>query len=146
MTVTVPEHRILKSLLDALPRPQDERGSSVRRFAARLDAAARLSPEELPENVITMHSIFLIRELSSGTGYSFTLVFPWEADPGHNRLSVLSPAGMTLIGRSEGDVAACGQGSHVRCFRVEDIFYQPENAARLRSAGRRCVRSERSAR
>jgi regulator of nucleoside diphosphate kinase len=62
---------------------------------------ARLVPhEELPEDRIALNSTVTYRQEPGGTRRSVVLVHPVEADAALGRISVLSPVGRALIGRS----------------------------------------------
>lgn len=66
---------------------------------------ARLVPhEELPEDRIALNSTVTYRQDPGGTRRSVVLVHPVEADAALGRISVLSPVGRALIGRSAGSV------------------------------------------
>lgn len=66
---------------------------------------ARLVPhEELPEDRIALNSTVTYRQEPGGTRRSVVLVHPVEADAALGRISVLSPVGLALLGRSAGSV------------------------------------------
>ena len=62
---------------------------------------ARLVPEEeLPQDRIALNSTVTYRQEPGGARRSVVLVHPVEADAAVGRISVLSPVGRALIGRS----------------------------------------------
>ena len=66
---------------------------------------ARLVPhEELPEDRIALNSTVTYRQEPGGTRRAVVLVHPVEADAALGRISVLSPVGRALIGRSAGSL------------------------------------------
>ena len=66
---------------------------------------ARLVPhEELPEDRIALNSTVTYRQEPAGTRRAVVLVHPVEADAALGRISVLSPVGRALIGRSAGSL------------------------------------------
>jgi regulator of nucleoside diphosphate kinase len=66
---------------------------------------ARLVPhEELPDDRIALNSTVTYRQEPDGTRRSVVLVHPVEADAALGRISVLSPVGRALIGRSAGSL------------------------------------------
>lgn len=84
---------------------------------------------ELPENVITMNSKVLI--LLNGNEEEITLVYPQEADLIENRISVLSPIGIALLGYREGDTIEWTVPSGTMKIDIKKILYQPEAAGDL---------------
>jgi len=79
---------------------------------ADLLVEARLVPHErLPADRIAMNSKVVYREEPDGERRSVVLVHPIEADAAIGRISVLSPVGLALLGRTPGsfvDVALPG--------------------------------------
>ena len=66
---------------------------------------ARLVPhEELPDDRIALNSTVTYRQEPDGPRRSVVLVHPVEADAAVGRISVLSPVGRALMGRSAGSV------------------------------------------
>ena len=66
---------------------------------------ARLVPhEELPPDRIAMNSRVTYREEPDGLRRCVVLVHPIEADATVGRVSVLSPVGLSLLGRTTGSV------------------------------------------
>ena len=72
---------------------------------ADLLVEARLVPhEELPADRVAMNSRVLYREEPGGMRRAVVLVHPIEADAAIGRISVLSPVGLALLGRTPGAV------------------------------------------
>ncbi|MEJ8566196.1 nucleoside diphosphate kinase regulator [Elongatibacter sediminis] len=67
-----------------------------------LDQAAVVPDEELPANVVRMGSHIRFEDLDTGKLSECTLVYPQDADPSEQRISVLAPVGAALIGLAEG--------------------------------------------
>ena len=89
---------------------------------ADLLVEARLVPhEELPADRIAMNSWVAYREEPGGVRRSVVLVHPIEADAARGRISVLSPIGLALLGRTEGSVVTVdGPGARVLTVRILD--------------------------
>jgi regulator of nucleoside diphosphate kinase len=58
----------------------------------------------------------------------YTLVFPSKANIADNKLSIMAPLGMALLGYRKGDIVKWTVPSGVKKLRVDDIIYQPEAA------------------
>jgi regulator of nucleoside diphosphate kinase len=98
------------------------------RLLKELQVAKRLPQEKISENVITMNSRVLFKELSSGRENEITLTYPEEADSSVRKISVFSPIGVALLGCREGDIASWRVPSGVGRFKVLRVTYQPEAA------------------
>ncbi|MEO8225365.1 MAG: GreA/GreB family elongation factor, partial [Gammaproteobacteria bacterium] len=57
---------------------------------------------EVPPDVVTMHSRVLLKDLQAGTESELTLCYPADADASAGHVSVLSPAGWSLLGQRVG--------------------------------------------
>jgi len=87
-----------------------------------------VDPENVPEDVITMNSKVNVSDIESGEKMTYMLVFPSEANISKNKLSILAPLGMALLGYRKGDIIEWGVPSGIRKLKVEEIVYQPEAA------------------
>lgn len=93
-----------------------------------LDRASIVSAEQVPADVITMHSQVRIRDLGSGQEMVFTLVYPRGVDLEKCKISVMSPLGTALLGYRAGDVLDWPVPDGVRRLQVVEVAYQPEAA------------------
>ncbi|MCE5210733.1 MAG: nucleoside diphosphate kinase regulator [Deltaproteobacteria bacterium] len=87
-----------------------------------------VDPTDVPRDVITMNSTISVTDTESGEKTTYTLVFPSEANISENKLSILAPLGMALIGYRKGDIIEWPVPSGVRKLKVDEIIYQPEAA------------------
>lgn len=104
--------------------------SSLRR---RIERAEIVRPTEIPRNVVTLNSRFVLKDLDSRRRLACTLAEPWDRSPPGDRVSVSGPAGTALLGSRVGQIVRWRVGAHDRRFRIEQILYQPE------AAGDRCL-------
>jgi len=93
-----------------------------------LDRAEVVSTDDVPPDVVTMHSTVRVRDLNTGQAVGYTLTFPVEADIERNRISVLAPIGTALIGYRAGDRVECPTPGGRKRLRIEDVIFQPEAA------------------
>lgn len=98
---------------------------------ARLSRAMRVRSEAMPAHVVTMNSRVQCCDPRSGRREMLSVVYPAEAAPQSGRYSVLSPAGMALLGASAGQTVEWGDpdGSRRR-LHIEALLYQPEHDMR----------------
>ena len=64
--------------------------------------AAIVPDDQLPNNVVAVHSHVDVRDNLTGTSSQVVLVFPDEKYSQKNAVSVLTPLGAALVGLSEG--------------------------------------------
>jgi regulator of nucleoside diphosphate kinase len=73
-----------------------------------------------------MNSKFKIKDLATNEETVYTLVFPFDADLTQNKLSILAPIGVAVIGYKSGETIEWDVPSGKRRIRIEEIIYQPE--------------------
>jgi len=102
------------------PDDQDE-------FDALLGDADVVPAADIPANVVTMRSRVRVADPDGGESMDWTLCYPQDADAAKGLVSVLSPAGASLLGRKVGEEVSWSRrdGSLAR-LRILDLIYQPE--------------------
>ena len=66
-------------------------------------------------------STVTLEDINTGTGITYQLVGPFESDINENTISVTSPIGKALIGKSIGDEVSVKTPGGVREFEIVDI-------------------------
>jgi regulator of nucleoside diphosphate kinase len=106
-------HELLVSAADAgalgLMLGERRRSHALEAAAAEaladLLSEARFVPDEaLPADRVAMGSRVTYEELPRGARRTVALAYPVDADPAEGRISVLSPVGLSLLGRAPGAV------------------------------------------
>jgi regulator of nucleoside diphosphate kinase len=93
---------------------------------AELDAATIMRPNEVAQDVVTMNSTIMLRDLDTQEVDIYTLVYPEQADIANGRLSVLAPIGTAVLGQRVGDVLRWRVPAGRRRLKIEQVVYQPE--------------------
>lgn len=92
-----------------------------------LSDAEVLSSYSIPETIITMNSKLILRNTQDKSTQTVTLCYPDNADPNKGMFSVLSPIGMSIIGRRTGDcINWKTPNGNSHSMVIEQILYQPE--------------------
>ena len=100
----------------------------LRRWLAH---ATRVWSDAMPANVVTMNSRVACTDLATGERRVLSVVYPDYADAAAGRLSVLSEAGMALLGSSPAQVVQWVRpGGEPQRVRIETVVYQPEQDLR----------------
>ena len=88
-----------------------------------LDQAVLVSPEKVPVDFVTLNTRLRIKDVGSGEEQSIQLVFPGDADPTCGKVSIFTPLGAALIGRSAGVTVECRISYEARFLLIEEITY-----------------------
>jgi len=114
--------RIARLIHEHLMHPEDQD-----EMEAMLDDADIVPAADIPANVVTMRSRVRVADPDGGEPMDWTLCYPQDADAAKGLVSVLSPAGASLLGRKVGEETSWSRrdGGQSR-LRILDLIYQPE--------------------
>jgi regulator of nucleoside diphosphate kinase len=113
----------LLELVDAYP------GHRFEKLEEELVRAQVVPREQIPADVVTMHSRVVFEDEGTGERREITLVYPGSADIGAGKVSVLTPVGTALLGLRVGQSMELElPGGGKRRYRVAEVPYQPEAA------------------
>jgi len=123
--ITTRDMERIQSLLDTTVSSRNR--EALENLESELGSAIVVPPEEIPPSVVTMGSRVRFRDEETGQTREVTLVYPRDADPQNNKISILAPVGAALIGLSVGETIdwPMPNGRRKR-LRLEAILYQPE--------------------
>ncbi|HPL10364.1 MAG TPA: nucleoside diphosphate kinase regulator [Smithellaceae bacterium] len=116
----------LTELIDGLRLSPKANQANLDLLEKELYRAVLVDPPNIPRDVITMNSKVIITDTESGEKTTYTLVFPSAANISENKLSIMAPLGMALLGYRTGDIIEWPVPSGVRKLKVDKIIYQPE--------------------
>jgi regulator of nucleoside diphosphate kinase len=111
-------------------RSEERDASHLRELSEELERAIIVSPELIPEGVITMYSVASVLDLASGACHEIRLVYPHDADPASGRISVLAPLGTALLGYRAGDELEWIMPGGLRRLRIESVRSADEHTVR----------------
>ncbi|WP_256081891.1 nucleoside diphosphate kinase regulator [Massilia sp. YIM B04103] len=125
ITISSLDAERLEDLIGAL-RPDDATGQALLDELARADIVA---PEDMPSDVVTMHSTVRFAIAGSGEVRSLTLAYPKDMAQLPDGISILSPIGAALLGLSVGDTIDWPHpDGQLLKVRLLEVVYQPERA------------------
>ena len=132
MVVTTADRKRLQRMIDSLRESRSNVGdpyeSHLRALEDRLAASALAGETDVDDDIVTMNSRLQLRDLDSGKGRAVTLVYDGDVDPFGEKLSVITPMGMAILGSRAGNVVQWQARRRQRRVRVERILFQPEAA------------------
>jgi regulator of nucleoside diphosphate kinase len=127
--VTEPDMLKLAQLLEGQSRwpalEEEHRGG----LCPVLASAQIVRDDEVPRDVITLNSTVRAKDVEAGTDHIHALVMPVHASDEGGLVSVLSPLGVALLGRREGDEIEYRVPGDTRHLMVQEVLYQPERAS-----------------
>jgi regulator of nucleoside diphosphate kinase len=86
-----------------------------------------VAPQDMPPDVVTMHSDVVCQVEGDAAEQHWTLVYPDEADLAGGKLSVLSPVGHALLGLKPGQTMSyLLPDGRRQAVKLLSLVYQPE--------------------
>ncbi len=126
--VTEYDHQRLVDLIDASAGSYSRDRADLDELAEELDNAKIVAPKRVPPDVVTMNSTVRVRDTETEKEFTYTLVFPDDADASDGKISVVAPIGTALLGYKCGDVIEWRVPNGTRRLELLEILYQPEAA------------------
>ena len=104
-----------------------------KKLTEELKNAKVLKDSELPNDVVTLNSRVEIEEVDTHQVFKFQLVNPAEANMKSNKLSVLAPIGVALLGYRTGAKVQWEMPNGLKTFKIvkvtQETADEPINAA-----------------
>lgn len=94
--------RLMHFLRNNEPELQYDR-KRAKQLMEELSRSAVVSPAEIPINMIRLNSRVVVRNTMARQNNLYILVLPGETDLKQDKISILSPLGMALLGAVKGD-------------------------------------------
>ncbi|SDL64757.1 regulator of nucleoside diphosphate kinase [Daejeonella rubra] len=98
-----------------------------KKLILELKTARVLNSAEMPDDVVSENSKVQIKDVASGQTFDFILVAHQKADPKMNKISVLAPIGIALLGYRPGIEVDWEMPNGLRTFRIVSVERMPVN-------------------
>lgn len=122
--ITREDLELLQKLVAARLRAVKEIPKSLQKLEGELNRATVVSAEELPPEVVALHSRVTLRDLETDETEEWVLTLPEHADPARQRLSILAPVGTGILGFAEGDEIEWETPGGNRRLRIERVAHE----------------------
>jgi len=99
--------------------------ASLQNLRRELDRAAIVDREAIPVDVVTMESRVEFEDLATGEIETYAITFPDRADVDAQRISILAPIGIALIGCREGQIVSWATPGGVRQLKIKQVTPAP---------------------
>jgi regulator of nucleoside diphosphate kinase len=125
LKITEYDSKRLRTLLATARSPGSPINADLDKLQRLLETAETVASEKVPADVVTMNSQVQLKDDEGNGEMTLSLVFPADAvkaaDFEKLNISVLTPIGLSILGRRKGDTV---EGR----IRVHELLYQPEAA------------------
>ena len=134
LMMTEADSRQLQMLLEHAANAGEQDRSNWQALSEEIERAQVVPADQIPADVVTMHSRVRIVDMRTGEQRVFQLVYPHEANFSDNKISVLAPIGTALLGYSEGTEILWKVPSGTRQLRIEAVEHPSAAAPKRRAA------------
>ncbi len=125
LQVTTFDSMRLCALLASVRTPNATTNAPLDKLQQLLETADTVNPHQVDNDIVTMNSQVHLHDDRENSDMTLSLVFPADAlddaDFDRMKVSVLTPIGLSLLGRRVGDTV----GGRVK---IDQLMYQPEAA------------------
>ena len=125
MFITVNDYQRITGLIE-FAALQNKNREIADRLMKELKYAKTFPQDKISNNIVTMNSRVLLRDVASGREVEVTITYPQDADSKEQKVSVFSTVGVALLGCREGDITSWRVPGGIGRFKVEKVLYQPE--------------------
>jgi regulator of nucleoside diphosphate kinase len=102
LVITDTDARRLRKMLEGTVDSSGFDRANRQILEEEIDKAVVVPSEQVPPNVVTMHSRVRIVDMRTGEQMVYQIVYPHEANYSERKISILAPIGTALLGYSAG--------------------------------------------
>ncbi len=124
--ITELDNQRLNKIIDDVVQHDSNEKKHIQMLKNELSHAKIVAPDEIPNNIITMNSKFLL-SIGDTDEELYSLVYPEQADIANNNISIMAPIGTAILGYKEGDTIEWQVPDGKIKIKVIKILYQPES-------------------
>jgi regulator of nucleoside diphosphate kinase len=118
------DYKTIYSLIQDMPVAQ--RTKEMGQLQKELDSALKVDDKKLEDTIIRLNSYFEVLDQSTGKTLQFKLVLPKLADLSQQKISILSPLGVALIGFREGMVVEWMLPGGLKKLQILKVNNEPQ--------------------
>lgn len=126
--ITKPDQARIRQLVLFCDIFNEREQKAIRKLDHDVSRGRVVGEHEMPRDTVGIDSRVTLKEITGGLKLTLTLVFPEEEDTRENRISILTPMGMSLIGAKTGDIVEYREPSVVYKFVVQNTYRPPSHA------------------
>jgi len=128
--ITTSDFYRLLDLIDAYRNSDHQKKVHIDVLERELETAQMIDAKCIPADVVTMNSTVNLKDLATGEEITLTLVFPKDANVEQQKISVMAPVGMALLGYRVGDLVEWKVPGGWKKFQIMATLFQPEASGR----------------
>ncbi|HBO84055.1 MAG: hypothetical protein A2073_01720 [Deltaproteobacteria bacterium GWC2_42_11] len=89
---------------------------------SRINLLSNLQLDSIPKDKVGFGSKIYLEDINSGSPVVYELVTPEEIDPRNGKISISSPVGRALLGKTEGDEVSISLPAGVKEYAITKVI------------------------
>jgi len=119
------DHNLITRYMNAFKKIKPIDGRTMVRLWELLRNAIVVEKARFPKDVARLNSTVIVKNLETNLAMAYTIVLPGEVDKRKNKVSILSPVGIGLIGLKKGLYFSWGRLPRKKNFSVLEVYHSP---------------------
>ena len=128
LLITDTDAHQLRMLLEGAPLGSERERLQLDVLEEEIERARIVPKAQIPPDVVTMRSRVRIVDMRTGEQLVYQIVYPHEANYAAQKISILAPIGMALLGYSAGTEIEWQVPSGSRRLRIEAVEQEPRRS------------------
>jgi regulator of nucleoside diphosphate kinase len=119
------DHNLITRHMNGFKKIKRIDGNTIALLWARLRNAIVIDKGQFPRGVARLNSTVIVKNLQTNLATAYTLVLPRDVDKRKNKISILSPIGIALIGLKKGLCFSWEKLARKKNFSVLEVYNSP---------------------
>lgn len=119
------DHNLITRYINAFKKIRCIDGKTITLLWERFRNAIVIEKNLFPRDVARLNSTVIVKNLQTNLAIAYTIVLPREVDKRKNKVSILSPIGIALIGLKKGLCFSWERLAHKKNFSVLEVYNSP---------------------
>ncbi|HEV9035736.1 MAG TPA: GreA/GreB family elongation factor [Puia sp.] len=119
------DHNLISRYMNAFRKIKCSDAKTIQLLWERLRNAIIIDNNLFPRDVARLNSTLIVKNLETNLAVAYTIVLPRDVDRRKNKVSILSPIGIALIGLKKGLCFNWERLARKKNFAVLEIYNSP---------------------
>ncbi len=119
------DHDLITRYVNAFKKIKCIEGKAIALLWEHLRNAIVIEKNLFPRDVARLNSTVIVKDLETNLAVAYTIVLPREVDDRKNKVSILSPIGIALIGLKKGLCFSWERMARKKSFSVLEVYNSP---------------------
>ncbi|MDO6435449.1 GreA/GreB family elongation factor [Flavitalea sp. BT771] len=125
LLITREDHNLITKCINAFKKIKSIDGRTISLLWEQFRNAIIVEKKRFPKDVARLNSTVIVKNIETNLAMAYTIVLPDEVDRRKNKVSILSPIGIALIGLKKGLYFSWERLARKKNFSVLEVYHSP---------------------